>query len=196
MGQLPFSYLGVTVGVSMNKVESWAPVIDKFQKKLTMWKADTLSSGGKLTLCKYVLISIFFSLFRAPSKVINTLERIRRQFFWGSSVNKKKIDWVAWNTVMASKNHGGLGLESLKAQNLSLLCKWWWRYRTEKQVLWNKVISSFHGRNGGLNGVASYSGHPGIWRSIISIQKEFNKINISLRSLFQRSISSNSYILF
>ena len=68
----------------MSRAVHWNPLIEKFQAKLTKWKSSTLSFGGRLTLCKAVLGSLgsfYFSLFRAPIKVINTLERIKMRFF-------------------------------------------------------------------------------------------------------------------
>ncbi|GJW95315.1 RNA-directed DNA polymerase, eukaryota, reverse transcriptase zinc-binding domain protein [Tanacetum coccineum] len=52
---LPFSYLGLSVGRSMRKVEDWACVSSKFTKRLTSWKNRLLSIGGRSTLTKSVL---------------------------------------------------------------------------------------------------------------------------------------------
>ncbi|XP_071699657.1 uncharacterized mitochondrial protein AtMg01250-like [Rutidosis leptorrhynchoides] len=57
-GTLPFTYLGLPVGGKMNKVESWNPVFDKFTKRLSDWKARSISYGGRLTLVKSVLNSL------------------------------------------------------------------------------------------------------------------------------------------
>ena len=41
--------------------------------------------GGRLTLCKAVLGGLgvyLFSLYKAPAKMIDKLEKIRRDFFW------------------------------------------------------------------------------------------------------------------
>ncbi|GKE29247.1 RNA-directed DNA polymerase, eukaryota, reverse transcriptase zinc-binding domain protein, partial [Tanacetum coccineum] len=56
----------------------------------------------------------------------------------------------------------GLNIGCLKALNWSLLAKWWWRFKTEKNSLWKKVVCSFHGSDGNL-GVASDVGSPEIW---------------------------------
>ena len=37
--KIPLLYLGVTVGGNMNRVESWKPLIDKFQARLSRWKS-------------------------------------------------------------------------------------------------------------------------------------------------------------
>ncbi|XP_071708054.1 uncharacterized protein [Rutidosis leptorrhynchoides] len=49
---LPFIYLGLPIDAKMNKFDSWKPVIDKFEKRLSDWKARALSFGGRLTLVK------------------------------------------------------------------------------------------------------------------------------------------------
>lgn len=35
--------------------------------------------------------------------------------------DKKNIHWISWDMVLALKNVGGLGLGSLKAQNITLI---------------------------------------------------------------------------
>ena len=46
---------------------------------------------------------------------------------------------------------GGLGIGHLKSKNLALVGKWWWHFLSEKNALWCKVISAFHGIDGGLS---------------------------------------------
>ncbi|GJR04729.1 retrovirus-related pol polyprotein from transposon TNT 1-94 [Tanacetum coccineum] len=68
---LPFTYLGLPVGVNMNNEASWYHVIDKIKKRLSNWKVNMLSSGGCPTLIKSVLGSLgiyYMSLFKAPIK--------------------------------------------------------------------------------------------------------------------------------
>jgi len=83
----------------MGLVKNWKPVIDKVEAKLSRWKAKTLSFGGRVTLCKSVLGSIplyFFSLFKAPAKVIDLIEKMQRRFIWAvTNEGKPKISWVS-----------------------------------------------------------------------------------------------------
>ena len=84
IGDFPFTYLGLPIGENMRKVGAWNGVVEKFKKRLTEWKAKTLSFGGRLTLVKSVLGSLplyFFSMFRVPLSVIKLLERVRKNFF-------------------------------------------------------------------------------------------------------------------
>ena len=83
---IPFNNLGLPVGGKMTKVTSWQPIIDKFNMRLSRWKARQLSIGGRLCLSKAVLGSLgtyFFPLYKAPKKVLKTLECICRRFFFG-----------------------------------------------------------------------------------------------------------------
>ncbi|XP_021980496.1 uncharacterized protein LOC110876640 [Helianthus annuus] len=55
---IPLSYLGIMVGPSMNRIKNWESIVEIFDKTLSVWKAKTLSIGGRLTLINSVLESI------------------------------------------------------------------------------------------------------------------------------------------
>ncbi|KAJ9557493.1 hypothetical protein OSB04_012107 [Centaurea solstitialis] len=44
-GQLPFVYLGLSIGSKMNSLEGWKVLLDKFTKKLGTWKRNSLDRG-------------------------------------------------------------------------------------------------------------------------------------------------------
>ena len=118
----------------MRRVTAWQPLIDKFTSKLTNWRTSSLSAAGRLTLCKSVLGSLgnhYFSLYLAPSMVLKKLESLRRNFFIGGGINAKKVTWIAWKNTISSKEQGGLGIGSLKALNMALLAKWWWKIKID-----------------------------------------------------------------
>ncbi|GJX47191.1 putative RNA-directed DNA polymerase [Tanacetum coccineum] len=94
---LLFIYLGLPLGSSMRKINSWDPVVSKFHLKLAKWKAKSLSFGGRLTLIKAAMTNLptyYFSRFKAPTSVIKLLEQIRRKFFWHGGVEEKKVSWI------------------------------------------------------------------------------------------------------
>ncbi|GJS87391.1 reverse transcriptase domain, reverse transcriptase zinc-binding domain protein [Tanacetum coccineum] len=83
-GELPFTYLGLPIGVNMRRMSAWDGVIDRFKSRLFEWKARTMSFEGRLTLMKSVIGSLplyYFSMFRVPSSVIIALERVRKTSF-------------------------------------------------------------------------------------------------------------------
>ncbi|KAL4578514.1 hypothetical protein LXL04_014638 [Taraxacum kok-saghyz] len=110
-GELPFMYLGVHVGANMRLSKNWKP-----------------------------LAPILFLDLHAPRCVTEAIEKLRRRFLWGGSEEKNRIHWAACEKVIASKKEGGLGAGSVRAANLSLLSKWTWRVKTERESLWSKVI--------------------------------------------------------
>ncbi|GJU15763.1 RNA-directed DNA polymerase, eukaryota, reverse transcriptase zinc-binding domain protein [Tanacetum coccineum] len=118
---LPFSYLGIPVGASMSRFSGLKTIINRFKKKLSTWKIKFLSIGGRSMLIKFVFGSL------------------------GEDNNDKKMHWVKWNSVLSSKENGGLDIGSLEAFNKALLYKWKWRLCRDPNALWVKIIKSVHG---------------------------------------------------
>ncbi|GKC59272.1 hypothetical protein Tco_1086870 [Tanacetum coccineum] len=144
----PFYHLGIMVGGNMALVKSWDETVAKLTKRLSSWKLKTLSIGGRFTLLKSVLgaTPIYnMSLFKVPKSVLNKMESLRRNFFNGIQDGERKIAWVKWQSVLAAKKHGGLGVSSFFALNRGLLAKWVWRFLSKDNSLWYRVISAIHG---------------------------------------------------
>ncbi|GJZ05566.1 putative RNA-directed DNA polymerase, eukaryota, reverse transcriptase zinc-binding domain protein [Tanacetum coccineum] len=196
--QLPFIYFGLPVGANMSRCTHWSPLVERFRNRLSNWKCRTLSYGGRLTLIKSVLGSLrvyFFSTFKAPITIINNLERIRKNFFWGGSSEERKIAWVAWEKVIAPLDQGGLNIGSLKVFNQAMLSKWWWRFLNEENALWRKLIVSIHGHQGGLQiGSSLYKSGP--WYQIMRLKDDFLSCGITLPSLSKRKIGNGQTTRF
>ncbi|KAJ9542205.1 LOW QUALITY PROTEIN: hypothetical protein OSB04_028711 [Centaurea solstitialis] len=185
VGSIPFRYLGLPIGADMHKIANWKPLIERFERKLSDWKARTLSSGGRLCLCKAVLGALgvyFLSLYKAPAGIIKETEK-KRHLFLGS-----KMAWVRWDTVLNSKEKGGLGLGSLRATDISLLAKWWWQFKTQENALWQKVITALYDRSAMLG-----FGNTGLY---CDNQQRDRKSEHSAQGLFQRQIGNDSNIMF
>ncbi|GJW08339.1 RNA-directed DNA polymerase, eukaryota [Tanacetum coccineum] len=112
-----FRYLGVMVGAGMTRHKAWDDVILKLQSRLSKWKAKTLSIGG----------------------VLKVMESIRSNFFKGASMLEKKISWIAWDKVLASKKKGGLGVSSYFALNRALLLKID-SHSVRKVSIWSSIL--------------------------------------------------------
>lgn len=195
----PFVYLGLPIGANMKLAKNWKPIMDKFNSKLSSWKAKNLSFGGRLTLLKSVLGSLplyYFSIFKAPLKVIGSLESIRRRFLWSGSDDKRKINWVAWNVVTAPKSSGGLGVGCLNSLNIALLSKWWWRLKSEKYSFWGSCIKAIHGLKGVDGESLAKRGIPGIWLTISQVKETLLDWNVSLDSLAIRLLGKGNSTFF
>ncbi|XP_071713547.1 uncharacterized protein [Rutidosis leptorrhynchoides] len=200
-GKFPFTYLGLPIGSKMKKISDWNPVIEKFKKRLSEWKMRTMSFGGRLVLLKSVLNSLplyYFALYRAPPCVLKLLESVRRNFFWGGDFSGSKISWVKWTHTCMSYGVGGLNIGSLKGKNLALLGKWWWRFKTETNCLWTKIIQSIYGIDGGLrsgDGLARRS-TSGIWNNIIFAGNVIEDCDVAFKNSFIKSIGDGKSTLF
>ena len=76
-----------------------------------------------------------------PPKILKGIDRLNRNFLWGSSDSKKKLHLIGWNKVTRDKEEGGLGIQAAKPKNTALLAKLNWRFKTEKTTLWVRVLS-------------------------------------------------------
>ncbi|GJU87478.1 hypothetical protein Tco_1295024, partial [Tanacetum coccineum] len=91
----------------MSSKNAWDETINKMKKRLSRWKLNTLSVGGRLTLLKSVLGStpIYnMSIFKVPKSVLNYMESLRRNFFNGFQVLLRNSK--GWEFLVSSLSIG------------------------------------------------------------------------------------------
>nr|GEY85442.1 RNA-directed DNA polymerase, eukaryota [Tanacetum cinerariifolium] len=89
-------------------------------------------------------------------------------------VDGRKIYWVTWDKVLASKKHGGLGVSSYYALNRALLLKWVWRIISQDGSLWSRVINAIYGSS-----IESHAPNfSSCWNSIL---REISDLPLSIR---------------
>ncbi|XP_026450968.1 phospholipid:diacylglycerol acyltransferase 1-like [Papaver somniferum] len=71
-----------------------------------------------------------------------------RDFLWDKSDTVKCYHPVKWKKFRTQLSKGGLGIKSLRSMNKALICKWWWRFNSEKQALWRRGMVSKYGSAG------------------------------------------------
>ncbi|CAI0459152.1 unnamed protein product, partial [Linum tenue] len=128
---LPTIYLGLPLGASPTSGTIWNPLISRVQSRLQGWKGRFLSIGGRLVLIKSVLASqptYLCSLYRAPTHVVQTIEKLQCSFLWSGSQEQNKFHLVSWDRCKQPKKWGGLGIPDFKRHNTALLSKWWWKF--------------------------------------------------------------------
>ncbi|PWA82705.1 RNA-directed DNA polymerase, eukaryota [Artemisia annua] len=98
--------------------------------------------------------------------------------------------WISWQKICSSLDRGGLGVGSFHASNLAMLGKWWWRYLTDPNSLWKRIITSIHGPDGVqlselLNILQNFlpSDAPDTWEYLLQPSKMFSVS--SLRKCFE-----------
>ena len=101
-------------------------MVEKIQNKLAGWKTKPLLRAGKLVLAKTSaapVVEYYMQCQALPTKVCDTVDKIIRDFLWGSTEEKRRMHMVNWDTVTLPKELGGLGLHSMKYRNLAILAK-------------------------------------------------------------------------
>ncbi|GJT41527.1 RNA-directed DNA polymerase, eukaryota [Tanacetum coccineum] len=179
----------------MSRKSAWVGLVNKLQARLSKWKVKTLSIGGRLTLLKSVLGAspiYYMSIFKVPKGVLKTMESIRSKFFNGVDSSDRKISWVAWDNVLASKLNGGLGVSSFFALNRALLLKWVWRFISGDGSLWCKVIQAIYGSKFDLH----VTDQPSIWCSILREVKSLKDSGFDFSSHCKKRIGDGSCTSF
>ncbi|XP_021971623.1 uncharacterized protein LOC110866783 [Helianthus annuus] len=198
-GSSPFTYLGIQLGANMNRVRNWDPIFGIFKNRLASWKAHSLSIVGRVVLIKAVLESppiYYFSIFKAPVKVVDKLESLMKNFLWGGSEEVRKTHWVAWEKVSRSKKDGELGLCKLKLVNEALLAKWVWRFKLEDNSLWKRVIMVCHGRKRRWSFLPSNPSVPGVWNNIRKMEEKLIVNGKRIHSLVKGVVGNGNNIRF
>lgn len=108
-------------------------ITERVQTKLQGWKANLLSMAGRVVLTQSVTSAIPSYLMQGcflPTRILNGLDRLNRNFIWGSTNEQGKMHMVCWEKVTKPKDRGGLGIQSAKGRNLTLAAKLCWRMET------------------------------------------------------------------
>ncbi|CAN1171502.1 Putative ribonuclease H protein At1g65750, partial [Linum perenne] len=106
-------YLGVPILHGRMVSGTYQCILDKLDKKLSGWKAKTLSLAGRVTLALSALEAIPAYFMQTSILPINTCEEIDRRirnFVWGTSPEERKVHLVSWEQICMPKDKGGLGL--------------------------------------------------------------------------------------
>ncbi|GKU91159.1 hypothetical protein SLEP1_g5069 [Rubroshorea leprosula] len=167
-GKFPFKYLGVPVGGNHRRLAMWQPLLRSFRKKLSTWKGKHLSIGVRIMLINSVLSSLpvfLMSIYKIPSGIVNSIDKMRRNFLWGGEGEGRKINWVSWERVCKKKEWGGLGVKDMKRFNLALMGKWWGRLASKDEGLWRRVIEGKYseGRGNWMDWVRDGRGMGSLW---------------------------------
>ena len=88
-------------------------VLDRINGRLERWKAKTLTLAGRTVLSQAVLNSTPIYKMKStflPTSVCHAIDKKVRNFIWGGTQDKIQIHLVKWDTLIRSKQTGGLGI--------------------------------------------------------------------------------------
>ena len=147
-------YLGFPIKHPSATTQEFNFILDRVKQKLSGWKANMLSLAGQAiliqasssTIPSYVMQGIYL-----PRRILDGIDWVNRNFMSGSTETTRKIHWIGWQKVKKPKEEGGLGLQEVKGKNTALLAKLNWRFHTEEDALWVRVLKRKYCSNRRLN---------------------------------------------
>nr|GEY31935.1 hypothetical protein [Tanacetum cinerariifolium] len=120
----PCTYLGLPIRANMSRSANWFPLLERFKKRLSSWKAKSLSFGGRLTLSKSVLGSLgvyYFSNFKALKMITKISSYLRELLKLESLIFDLQItsDHDNWECLIdPSRNFTVKGMRNAKTNTL------------------------------------------------------------------------------
>jgi hypothetical protein len=142
-GSLPFTYLGLPLGLTKPSVADFWPLVSKCERRLVAF-SSFLSEAGRLELTNSVLTALpTFAMctFQLPKTIIKHIDKYRKHCLWrGSDVNNKKPPKAAWQMVTLPKDEGGLGVLNLSVHNESLLLKHLHKFYNKANIPWVQLV--------------------------------------------------------
>lgn len=125
----PFRYLGIPITFKRIGIGDCHKLVERMVGRIRGWGAKKLSYAGRLVLVQSILSQLhtyWARIFIIPTKVLNQVNSICRNYLWGGSDVYGKSPLVAWDTVCRTKKEGGLGVLQCKYWNMALIRKYTW----------------------------------------------------------------------
>nr|GEZ61209.1 hypothetical protein [Tanacetum cinerariifolium] len=116
-------------------------------------------------------------------------------FFNGADVSSKKPSWVRWKSVLAAKDVGDLEVSSLFALNRALMFTWVWRFFSQKNSLWVRVVKALHGEDEKI-GKKVQPMYPSTWLNIINEIESLKLHGIDLVSFITPKLGNGANTSF
>lgn len=163
------NYLGVPLLSGAPTSKHFHYLVERTEKRLSGWTGKLLSRASRLVLLKSITTTLphyVMQVCKLPQKTIDNLERVNRNFFWGSTEHRWGIHPIVWSQVCRLKSTGGLGIRPLLAVNKVLLAKLTWRFLTFTTTSWSQILWGKYGDMGTLQSGALRRGCSSVWRGM------------------------------
>ena len=177
LGLMPNKYLGIPFFAGRNKADLWDTLIEKCQKKMEGWRGKWLTLAGRILMLQVVITAMpVFAMMclEIPKKVIRTLERKMRKFFWNGANEENKIPLLAWEKICRPKEEGGAGLRDWSCMNRALGAKLVWAVYENPHLYWVRILKGKYLDNMDNNRILTIRNPPkgsAIWNFMVSCRE-------------------------
>ena len=126
------------------------------------WKTHSNQVYTLASLSNYT-----FSYFKAHAFICKKIDQTIRGFWWGHTLDIRKIHLKKWDGICQAKSHGGLGIRKTEVMNKSLLGKQAWRILTDSNSLVVATILPKYCKNKSFMDIQPKKNDSWIWKSIL-----------------------------
>ncbi|KAJ0567499.1 hypothetical protein HanIR_Chr06g0285521 [Helianthus annuus] len=74
--------------------------------------------------------------------------------------------------------------------NVSLLSKWWWRFKHEKESIWGRTIMAIHTNTDSGSYLPVKEGISGTWNGIVKMGKELELYNLNFGTMIKGELGN------
>ncbi|WJX47132.1 hypothetical protein P8452_33857 [Trifolium repens] len=162
-------YLGVPLNGRAPKRSDFQYIIDQVNSKLAAWKANQLSFAGRVTLAKSVIEAVpIYPMMstKIPKACLDEIHKLQRQFIWGDTDVKRRYHAVGWDDISVPKWMGGLGLRKLNVMNQACLMKLGWKFQTNGEDYWCRVMRGKYERNTSTTNNMIKASSSSLWKNL------------------------------
>ncbi|WMV40414.1 hypothetical protein MTR67_033799 [Solanum verrucosum] len=106
-----------------------------------------LSYAGRLQIINAVSFSIhnfWGAVFILPQSVLKQVDKICREYLWGTTNERKKISLVSWDKICCPKKVGGLNIKGCRNWNIASVGKLLWQLSEKKDSLWVRWVHGIY----------------------------------------------------
>ncbi|XP_031120447.1 uncharacterized protein LOC116023586 [Ipomoea triloba] len=164
------SYLGIPMLQQRVSRTTFTNVLDKMRRKLSTWKAKSLSIANRRILVQSSLSTVpTYSMhsMALPVSTCNDINKICRNFLWGHDESSRKLHTVSWSEVCKPRDAGGLGLRRARDFNLAFLTKLAWQVSSNQDKLWVRALCDKYVKDGDFLQIQTSPNSSWGWRSIL-----------------------------
>ncbi|WVZ97553.1 hypothetical protein U9M48_043079 [Paspalum notatum var. saurae] len=149
-GTLPFTYLGLPLGLTKPKAERLEIV------------NSVLTSQASFAIATFSL----------PETALQQINKYRKHCLWrGADMNDRTLPKAAWPLVCSRKESGGLGVTRLKTQNEALQMKFLHKFFNRIDIPWVHLIWEKYYSSGSLPKIKSKGSF--WWRDVLKLLDKF-----------------------
>ncbi|KAL5545492.1 hypothetical protein UlMin_005179 [Ulmus minor] len=105
--------------------------------------------------------------FMIPDSILKEIEAACARFWWGSTLDHKRVHWKKWSDLCQPKAAGGMGFKDLSLFNQTLLGKQVWRITQKPQSLVAQVLKARYFPYSSIWEAEALSKASYVWKSIL-----------------------------